>query len=86
MSPDIAQEIAEERVEGRATAIADLSPRETEILRMLASGMTSDEIAAGLCLSVKTVQNNHYQIKAKLGARTDAHLVWVAIEAGLVRR
>ncbi len=32
----------------------------------------------------KTVQNYHYQIKSKVGARTDAHLVWLAIGAGLV--
>jgi DNA-binding CsgD family transcriptional regulator len=33
---------------------------------------------------MKTVQNYHYQIKSKIGARTDAHLVWLAIGAGLV--
>jgi len=35
-------------------------------------------------LSLKTVRNYHYQIKGKVGARTDAHLVWLAIGAGLV--
>jgi two-component system, NarL family, invasion response regulator UvrY len=30
------------------------------------------------------VQNYHYQIKSKIGARTDAHLVWLATAAGLV--
>jgi two-component system, NarL family, invasion response regulator UvrY len=37
-----------------------------------------------LNLSPKTVQNHHYQIKSKIGARTDAHLVWLALGAGLV--
>ena len=45
---------------------------------------TSQAIASSLNLSVKTVQNYHYQIKSKIGARTDAHLVWLAAAAGLV--
>ena len=30
------------------------------------------------------MQNKHYGIRAKIGARTDAHLVWLAMQAGLV--
>ncbi|HYA79987.1 MAG TPA: helix-turn-helix transcriptional regulator, partial [Methylocystis sp.] len=63
-----------------------LGPRETEILRLVASGRTTDEIAESLNISPKTVQNYHYQIKSKIGARTDAHLVWLAIGAGLLGR
>jgi len=37
-----------------------------------------------LNLSEKTVRNHHYAIKTKIGARNDAHLVWRALEAGLV--
>ena len=47
--------------------------------------MAANEIADSLRLSLKTVQNYHYQIKAKVGARTDAHLVWLAIGAGLLQ-
>ncbi|KAF2989141.1 response regulator transcription factor [Methylocystis sp. MJC1] len=84
LSDDIAREIAAERLaEGRSLA-DELGPRETEILRLVASGRTSEEIAALLNLSCKTVQNYHYQIKSKIGAKTDAHLVWLAIGAGLV--
>ena len=50
----------------------------------MASGWTAEQIATSLNLSVKTVQNYHYQIKSKIGARTDAHLVWLATAAGLV--
>jgi len=85
MSGDIAREIAAERLSNRASPLEDLAPREIEILRMVASGMPAEDIAEALCLSLKTVQNYHYQIKAKLGARTDAHLVWLAIAAGLLR-
>lgn len=84
LSDDVAREIAAERLgEGRAI-VDELGPRETEILRLVASGRTTEDIAAILNLSPKTVQNYHYQIKSKIGARTDAHLVWLAIGAGLV--
>jgi two-component system invasion response regulator UvrY len=84
LSDDVAREIAAERLgEGRAI-FDELGPRETEILRLVASGRTTEDIAAILNLSPKTVQNYHYQIKSKIGARTDAHLVWLAIGAGLV--
>ncbi|MBI5012075.1 MAG: response regulator [Methylocystis sp.] len=84
LSDDVAREIAAERLgEGRAL-VDELGPRETEILRLVASGRTTEDIAGILNLSPKTVQNYHYQIKSKIGARTDAHLVWLAIGAGLV--
>ena len=84
LGDDIAREIAAERLAEGRSPLDDLGPRETEILRLVASGRTTDEIAAALNLSTKTVQNYHYQIKSKVGARTDAHLVWLAIGAGLV--
>jgi non-specific serine/threonine protein kinase len=47
-----------------------LTPREAEILRLLAAGMTNPEIAAALFLSVRTVENHVAHILAKLGVRT----------------
>ncbi|HEY8162538.1 MAG TPA: response regulator transcription factor [Methylocystis sp.] len=84
LSDDIAREIAAERLGDGRSIIESIGPRETEILRLIASGKTTEEIARFLNLSAKTVQNYHYQIKSKIGARTDAHLVWLAIGAGLV--
>ena len=84
LSEDIAREVAAERLSGQHSPVDDLGPRETEILRLVASGWTTEQIATALNLSAKTVQNYHYQIKAKIGARTDAHLVWLATGAGLV--
>jgi two-component system invasion response regulator UvrY len=84
ISNDVAKELAAERLSHSGSQLEELGPRETEILRLLASGWLAEEIAAALHLSLKTVRNYHYQIKAKLGARTDAHLVWLALEAGLV--
>jgi two-component system invasion response regulator UvrY len=85
LSPDVAEVLAVDRLEGPSDVIRDLSPRETEILRLLASGMDSEEIAALLNLSPKTVRNHHYAIKAKIGARNDAQLVWIAARADLVQ-
>jgi DNA-binding NarL/FixJ family response regulator len=84
VSADIASKIAAERLSGHGSLVEGLGPRETEILRLLASGHSTKQIAEALRLSIKTVQNYHYHIKATIGARTDAHLVWLALEAGLV--
>ncbi|MGE7157091.1 response regulator [Methylorubrum rhodesianum] len=84
MSADIAQELAAERLAGKDSPLDDLAPREVEILRLVASGMATETIAEALHLSPKTVQNYHYNIKAKLGARNDAHLVWLAVSAGVL--
>ncbi|WP_019906916.1 response regulator transcription factor [Methylobacterium sp. 77] len=85
MSEDIRKGLAEGRLQD-ASPLDDLGPRETEILRMMALGSSAASIADTLCLSRKTIQNNLSLIKAKLGAETDAHLVWIAVRAGLVQR
>ena len=85
LSPDVSEVIAADRLASSSQIVDDLSPREAEILRLLASGMDSEEIADLLSLSPKTVRNYHYAIKAKIGARNDAHLVWLAVGAGLVQ-
>lgn len=84
LSEDISRAIAADRLAGPENVIEHLGPRETEILRLLATGMSSEAIADLLSLSPKTVRNYHYGIKTKLGAQTDTKLVWVAISAGLV--
>ncbi|WP_342150356.1 response regulator transcription factor [Methylorubrum sp. SB2] len=84
LSEDMARAVSAGTASRPATPIADLSPREVEILHLVASGLTTEAIAEALNLSTKTVQNKHYGIKAKIGARTDAHLVWLAMQAGLV--
>ncbi|WP_232631601.1 response regulator transcription factor [Methylobacterium sp. Leaf118] len=84
MSPDIALAIAQDEVADARAPLDRLSPREVEILALVAGGATAQAAAEALCLSPKTVQNTLSLIRAKLGARTDAHLVWIALGAGLV--
>jgi two-component system invasion response regulator UvrY len=84
LSEDVARVLAADHLSDAANPIAALGPRATEIFRLLASGMDTQTIARLLNLSHKTVRNHHYAIKAKIGARNDAHLVWRALESGLV--
>lgn len=62
----------------------DLTPREREILRMVADGSSSPEIAKLLSLSVKTVEGHRGRIMAKLDTKNVAGLVRHAIRLGLV--
>lgn len=83
MSNDVAQALALESLAPAGFLLDQLAEREIEILKQLAAGATKEEIAANLNLSLKTVQNYHYQIKTKTGMRTDAQLVRLAAECGL---
>ncbi len=68
----------------RAVADAGVSPRETEVLRLIALGHTSSEIAAKLHLSRRTVETHRANILRKLGLRTRAHLVRFALRHNLL--
>ncbi|HLZ06496.1 MAG TPA: response regulator transcription factor [Bradyrhizobium sp.] len=83
MSDDVAHILAEESLDPSQSLIDRLGEREVEILRQLAAGSTTEEIAANLNLSPKTVQNYHYLVKAKTGLNTDAQLVRLAVACGL---
>lgn len=62
----------------------DLSEREIEVLRSIASGLTNAEIAAALFVSVRTVETHRAHIHQKLDVRSRADLVRFAREAGLL--
>jgi two-component system, NarL family, invasion response regulator UvrY len=83
MSDDIAHALAEDSLNPSQSVLERLGEREIEILRQLAAGSTADQIAANLNLSLKTVQNYHYMVKAKTGLQTDAQLVRLAVACGL---
>jgi two-component system nitrate/nitrite response regulator NarL len=59
---------------------AQLSHRETEVLRFLVQGLANKEIAAGMDISESTVKNTIQQLFAKTDVRTRAQLVRVALE------
>jgi two-component system, NarL family, response regulator NreC len=68
----------------RARAVDDLTPREREVLRLIALGHTNTEIATMLYVSVRTVENHRAGVMRKLGLRTRAELVRHAAEGGLI--
>jgi DNA-binding NarL/FixJ family response regulator len=63
--------------------LEQLTPRDLEIVRLLARGRSLSEIADALGLGYKTIANTCTQIKAKLGVNRTADLVRVALEAGI---
>ena len=84
LSPDIAQALALAKLGGDDQALAELTAREFEILRMLVEARSTDDIANALHISPKTVSNCHYQIKKKLGAATDIELVRLALRMNVL--
>ncbi|CAM3825480.1 response regulator transcription factor [Pseudomonas wadenswilerensis] len=71
--------------QGRHTRVQGLTPRETEIFLMLAKGTPTRLIAEQLCISAKTVSNCLTLLKSKLQVASQAEMVHLAIEAGLLR-
>ena len=84
LSPDIAPDIALSLLQRDGNPLDELSPREFEILRLLLDGQDAEQIGNTLSISPKTVQNGHYQIKAKLGVRSDIELTRLAIRLKLI--
>lgn len=80
-SADIAQVLAQSMANTEAQN--GLTPREFEILRLLAASKTKEDIAKILNISPKTVANCHYLIKSKLGVNSDIELTHWAISMKL---
>jgi DNA-binding CsgD family transcriptional regulator len=67
-----------------SSGAAQLSPRERELVTLVAQGRTNAQIASQLYISVRTVSSHLDRIRDKTGCRRRADLTRLALEAGLV--
>jgi two-component system, NarL family, response regulator LiaR len=72
------------RTDARSTAAEPLTPREGQVLRLLALGLSNEEIAEQLVITKRTVQNHVSNIYGKLGLDSRAEAVLYAIRHGVV--
>jgi two-component system, NarL family, invasion response regulator UvrY len=80
LSGDMAMQVALVRTGVRRNPLAELTPRELEMLSLLAQGKPYGEIAQALNVSYKTVVNVSSQLKQKLDARSLPDLIRVAVQ------
>lgn len=91
LAPEITRRMIEEYVRrprpgsGRGAGLETLTPRELEVLGLIARGRSNAEIAAQLYLSEPTVKTHITRILAKLGLRDRVQAVVFAYECGLVQ-
>jgi DNA-binding NarL/FixJ family response regulator len=87
LTPQIAGEVLEAMKmapERAADPVAALTPRQREVLQLLAEGKSAKEIAAKLSISARTVEFHKYLMMENLGLSTSAQLVHFALKHGIV--
>ena len=88
LTPQLAGEVLEAMKQGPENAgddpIGSLTPRQREVLQLLAEGRSAKEIAASLEISARTVEFHKYQMMETLDLHTNAELIHFAIKHGLV--
>jgi DNA-binding NarL/FixJ family response regulator len=77
LAPEIAAEVAEHATDD------GLTPREIDVLRLIAGGNANKEIAAQLSLTEETVKGHVKNILAKLGAKDRTHAVTIGLKRGI---
>jgi DNA-binding NarL/FixJ family response regulator len=87
-APSVTRRLIERFAGGEAPAppsLDELTPRELDVLRMLARGLSNHEIATELVVSEHTVKTHVARVLGKLGLRDRVQAVILAYECGLVR-
>jgi len=87
LTPQLAGEVLEAMKEGPdpdTDPVSSLTPRQREVLQLLAEGRSAKEIASNLDISTRTVEFHKYQMMETLDIHTNAELIHFAIKHGLV--
>ena len=87
LTPQLTGEVLDAMKKGperTADPIARLTPRQREVLSLLAEGRSAKEIASSLSISARTAEFHKYQMMETLGIHTNAELIHFAIKHGLV--
>ena len=87
LTPQLADDVTEAMKQGPERAvdpISALTPRQREVLQLLAKGRPAKQIAASLSISARTVEFHKYQMMETLHVHTNAELVRFALKHGLV--
>ena len=91
LSPDISEKVIQGYLQGKKTtkpssAWETLTPRERQVLKLIAEGHKNKEIADYLCVSVKTVEKHRANLMQKLDLHNASALTALAMEKGLVAK
>jgi DNA-binding NarL/FixJ family response regulator len=87
LTPQLAVAVLEPTTENARAAVdpvGALTPRQLEVLKLLAAGRAAKEIASSLGISTRTVEFHKYQMMETLGIRSGGELIHFAITNGLV--
>lgn len=85
MSPGVSREAVRAYLDGTEPSSDGLTPREREVLQLVAEGKTTKEVAAVLGISVKTAESHRSRIMEKLDIHETASLVRYAIRLGVIQ-
>jgi DNA-binding NarL/FixJ family response regulator len=85
LSPRVSRALAQAYMAKSALPADPLTPREREVLQLVAEGKTSKEVAGFLGISAKTVESHRARILKKLDAPNTAGIVRYAIRRGLIQ-
>jgi DNA-binding NarL/FixJ family response regulator len=84
ITPDLAAEVIRAARQNDANPLAALTPRQREILQLLAEGKSAKEVAAALSLSTRTVEFHKYALMDVLGIKNSSELIRFAMKHGLI--
>ena len=85
LSPEVSRAVVEAYQAKEALPMDPLTPRERQVLQLVAEGKTTKEAAATLQISVKTAETHRTRIMEKLNVHETAGLVRYAIRRGIIQ-